>query len=671
MVQIAGYELGKLLGKGNFGETYEATKNGQRVALKLIKEEAVQHGFDAHRFQREVRALQKAAGPNVVEIIDAGTDVLGNETRYYVALEYLEGQDLAFAFKRARYRLDEGQVKDIVTGIIAGLKTVHAQHIIHRDLKPANVFLTTNGTVKLLDFGLVRMLDYTTLTVVPGQIMGTPLYIAPEILRGEDIDWRTDFYSLGVLIYHLVTHGKYPFTALTPLELYAKVVNDAPERPMKHEDTLSSEFEDLILVLLSKQPYERTFNHDELIAAVRSTPVYVSTDAQVAVAPPRIPYAKTCYFRVLHTERTDIERFASAGGVIDGLEMPANYLPRYERSLEAYARLGIQYMFDPVTYRLAYSSFAQTEGVVNLPYVLDKDSILTVQDLQSLQALREYTKKCLDWQLQWRCSRLVSPFHFCRDLGSPWIDIDLKLIEESVAYTRRLGSNLPVYAGLCISIEPYTVKDNRMALLNRYSRTRADGYMFYVDSVNERTTNPLQLRALLDLLQLFQRLGKPVVACRVGTLGLGLLAAGVDGITNGLASLSGFSENDLLANRSVGYDMEKKYYVPKMMLTLPISLAEDILSDPKNDTLRCTCPFCRGASRNLGSTAKAHFLFQRTLEIADLNGQDQQSDRLTWFCQRVNNAIRLCDEIRSQQKFNLKTSHYSHLKIWADVFGCK
>ncbi len=668
MPKINGYQLGRLLGQGTFGETYEAAKAGQRFALKLIREEAVLQGWDVKRFEREVRALQKAVGPNVVKFIEAGEAALGNETRLFVVLEYLEGQDLAKFFRTANNKLDEATLKSVLGQIVAGLKTIHSQNIVHRDLKPANVFVTNTGQIKLLDFGLVKMLDYTTLTTAPGQPIGTPLYIAPEILRGDDVDIRADFYSLGVLMYYLVTEGQYPFSGRTPLELYAQVVNNPPLPPTRHNKAVSSEFENLILVLLSKQPYERTFNHDELERAVQSTPVIIPRAAPTAASAKRTEFPKRCYFRLLQTEKGDVERFLRAGGKMDAIEYPANFLPRMQKSLAAYRELGIPYLFDPVTYRLTYSSFALTEGLVNLPYVPDPNNVLSPRELQTIQALQKYAHCCIDWQMQWRCSTLVAPFHFCRDLGSPWIDIDIKLIEEAVGYASSLNGAPPVYAGLCLNIEPYTVAANRLALLNRYSRARADGYLFYVDTIDERTNNPLQLRALLDLLQMFQRLGKPVFACRVGTLGLALLAAGVDGISNGVASLSSFSEANLLVNRSVGYDMTKKYYVPGMLLTLPVPMVEDILSDDRNAGLRCACPHCQGPSRNLGRGAKAHFLHARTAEIKELNALQSTADRLAWLRKRVESAVQACNRIRTQQAVELQPGYYSHLRTWLDVF---
>jgi eukaryotic-like serine/threonine-protein kinase len=667
MTQIAGYNLGRMLGQGTFGETYEALKGSERVALKLIKEEAVQHGFDLRRFQREVRALQKAVGSNVVRLLDSGAAQLGNETRYFIVLEYLEGQDLAKAFKGAGYQFGELELKSILSQVLDGLKTVHDQNIVHRDLKPANIFLTSRGEIKLLDFGLVRMLDYTTLTTKPGQAIGTPQFIAPEILRGDAVDYRADFYSFGVLAYHLVTGGKFPFTGGTPLEIYARVVNSAPTSPTRHNRDLSSAFENIILSLLAKQPYERWLNHEELKKAIEETPLTTHQSTGGNTLPlPRV-WTKRFFINLLHNEKSDIEDYTRSGGSLQGVIYPANFLPANRKTVELFHSAGIPFVIDPVTYRLAYSTFAQTLGLVKLPYVLDPNSILTPAVLQTLQVQQQYVKACLDWQLQWGPNSLLAPFHFARDLNSPWIDIDIKLLEESIAYRSSVSSDLPVYAGLCLNLEAYTVGANRDALLNRYSRARADGYYFLADAFDERVTNPLVIRAYLELLLLFKQMGKPIMAGRVGTLGLGFLAAGVDGASSGIASLASFSESTLLANRTKGYDMTKKYYMPGMMLTLPIEMAKDILSDSRNAALICSCPFCKGSPDNLELVSKQHFLSARMTEVEELNGLPDSAKRIEWFLGRISDAIGRCEAVRRQQIVTLQAGYYAHLKVWQQV----
>ena len=150
MLNVAGYVVGTLLGQGTYGQTFEATKNGQRFALKLIRAEALRFGFDPRRFQREVRALQKAAGPHVVEIMEAGETKVGKDLRYYIVMEYLEGCSLAQAFRDAGLQFDEPRLKSILTQIVSGLKSIYEQNIIHRDLKPENVFVTPPALVTVV-----------------------------------------------------------------------------------------------------------------------------------------------------------------------------------------------------------------------------------------------------------------------------------------------------------------------------------------------------------------------------------------------------------------------------------------------------------------------------------------------------------------------------------------
>ena len=667
MMEIDGYVLGRLLGQGQFGQTYEAEKNGQKVALKLIREEAVLQGFDVDRFNREVRSLQKVSAPNVVRLIDSGSARLGNATRYFIALELLCGEDLGRHLAEVGHSLSEDKIKAIVSQVIAGLESIHEHNIVHRDLKPGNIFLTDDGRIKLLDFGLVKMLDYTTLTTLPGRPIGTPLYMAPEILRGDEVDYRADFYSLGVLLYCLVTGGKYPLTARTPIELYTKVVGNPPIPPTRYASGLSSDFENTILGLLAKHPYERPLMHREIQQVIKDTPMLLSGTASTLPQVQQTSQPKQCYFRVLHNESGDVERFVKAGGKMDGIVFAASFLPRYRKAVRNFKEWRIPCLLDPVSYRLPYSSFAQTQGVVNLPYVPDPDNVLAPEDLQTLAAQQTYAHKCIDWQLEWGGSPLVAPFHFNRNLESPWMDVDVKLIEESISHVRQKGLDHPVYAGLCVNIEGFSKETNRLALLNRYSRAGADGYMFYVDALDERTNNRIQVSALLKLLQLFQRLSKPVIACRVGTLGLGLLAAGVDGITSGLASLSSFKESSLLVNRSQDYSMKKRYYIPGMMLTLQAEMAEDILRKPQNAHLRCNCVHCQGRGTNLAGVSKAHFLHARAEEVRHLENLSGSVKRLAWFRERVESAQRNCESIRRQQ-VKLSPGYFAHFRTWLQVF---
>ena len=448
MIEINGYEIGRLLGTGAFGETYKAKKNGTTVALKLIREEAIQRDVDVRRFQREVRAIQKAVGQNVVRLLDSGMGRLGNEIRYYIALEYLEGKNLAETFKDANFKFNDPILKSILLQTINGLETVHGQNIIHRDLKPANIFFTNDSLIKLLDFGLVKMLDYTTLTIRPGQPIGTPLYIAPEILLARTVDYRADFYSLGVLIYYLTTN-EYPFYADTPFELYARVINEPPRSPTKYNSKISSDFENLILRLLSKEPYQRFNSHEELKNAIEDIDFHVSKSKKLSVASQRT-YPKKWFFNVMHNEGSEVRNFIENGGELQGVLYPAHFLPKYRATLKLLQEHNIHYIIDPSTPKFAYSTFAKTKGLVELPYLPDRNTVLAPSGLGTIDKLQKYAKGCIDWQIYWKSSGLVAPYHFCRNLDSEWLDVDIKLLEESVSYVKKQNYMFPVLAGICL-----------------------------------------------------------------------------------------------------------------------------------------------------------------------------------------------------------------------------
>jgi serine/threonine protein kinase len=622
MAEIGGYLLGRLLGKGAFGETFEATKAGQSFAIKIIKEEAFEAGYDAQRFQREVRSLQKVKNPRIVQLVESGHDLIGQEKRYYIVMELLSGQDLYQFAKASNFKIAEDTPRSLLLQTLEGLRAIHDQGIVHRDLKPQNIFVTQKHDVKILDFGLVKMLNYTTLTTLPGQPIGTPMYIAPEILRSEDIDHRADFYSLGVMLYYLVTEGRFPFDAAQPLELYAKVISEPPVPPTARNANISSDLENTILTLLMKQPYQRFHSHQAVQDRLATVKFFLA-EKSPPLQPVRFPrYAKRCFFRLLHNEGVEnIATFLKAGGRMDGFEFPANFLPRYQNSFKQYQEMNLACILDPVTYRLPYTSFALTDGLVKLPYVPDPRSVLEPRDLRSLEALQRYARGTIDWQQRWKASILVAPFHHARDLSSPWIDIDIKLMEEALDHARRANYNKPVYGGLCLNIDSYAGKDAGLRLLNKYSRVRMEGYLLYADNIDERTTNPLQLRTYTDLMIRFQELGKPVFVCRTGTLGIAMMCLGADGMTTGIASLSSFSETDLLASRSPGpYDMSKKFYIPKLLLTLPVALASDILSDQVNSHLRPSNPFSSAWSIvDLERSSKPHYLWERTSEVGQIN----------------------------------------------------
>ena len=234
------------------------------------------------------------------------------------------------------------------------------------------------------------------------------------------------------------------------------------------------------------------------------------------------------------------------------------------------------------------------------------------------------------------------------------------MLEEAFSFKEKNKINKNIYAGICIDIEDLTDEENRLELINKYTRILPDGFIFYIDKINEKTTNAAQLYSYIDLLLKFKQLKRPVIAARVGSLGLGLLELGVDAFTQGIASLSSFSEEALLANRPTGYKMQKKYYIPDLLLTLNVSLVEDILN--RFPDLRCNCNFCNNAFDliSLSKVAKCHFLEIRAKEISEINSGKFD------FINRIEVARK---NIKSLKNANFKLPPTNHLSVWDEVFN--
>jgi len=257
------YRISSLVGRGGMGEIYAAedTRLGRKVALKLLPELATENAARVRRFHAEARAISALNHPNIVTIHDFGHEA-GID---YIVTEFVEGQTL-------RQILSSGpqsprEALKIATQIASALATANAAGIVHRDLKPENVMLRPDGYVKVLDFGLAKLREpqdggISLTHTRPGIVMGTMRYMSPEHLCGGDIDARSDLFSLGVVMYELMT-GRTPFTGASYTELMAAIVDQDPA-PM--EAGLPPRFEAAIRKCLEKDREQRYQTSAELLA---------------------------------------------------------------------------------------------------------------------------------------------------------------------------------------------------------------------------------------------------------------------------------------------------------------------------------------------------------------------------------------------------------------------
>ena len=252
------YKIIKEIGRGAMGTVYQGydPKIDRVVALKTIRKDRLAESRDVSdlvtRFQKEVRAAGKLVHPNIIVIYDTG----GDEEMAYVAMEYLEGDTLEGMIRKG-IRFSLKKVIDITDQICDGLEHTHRQGIVHRDLKPSNIMLVKGERVKITDFGISQAVGASTSPLTQaGVFLGTPSYMSPEQIAGNKIDGRADLFSLGIILYQLLT-GKKPFVGNTISTLLYNIVNKDPNPPSQIDSSIPSPYDEVIAKALAKDPDKR------------------------------------------------------------------------------------------------------------------------------------------------------------------------------------------------------------------------------------------------------------------------------------------------------------------------------------------------------------------------------------------------------------------------------
>jgi serine/threonine protein kinase len=259
------YDILGEAGHGAMGSVYKARdrETQQIVALKLVKQEFASDQTMMDRFKNELLFARKITHKSVCRVYEFNR--IGGVA--YTSMEFVEGESLRSVLNRFG-GLPLRKALDLTLQICSGLKEAHAQGIVHRDLKPENVMIDSRGNVKIMDFGIARSME--SATRLTGAMMGTPAYMAPEQVSGKPIDYRTDIYSLGLVLYEVFT-GKQAFVGENPVAVALKQVQGTPEPPHEIEPAIPVSVERAILKCLEKEPGKRFQSVAELESALTSS----------------------------------------------------------------------------------------------------------------------------------------------------------------------------------------------------------------------------------------------------------------------------------------------------------------------------------------------------------------------------------------------------------------
>jgi serine/threonine protein kinase len=278
------YRIIKELGKGTMGVVYQAhdPQIDRMVALKILRPDRVTSESFVARFLKEARAIGRLSHAHIVTIYDVGED----HGTVYIAMEFLKGEPFNEVVRSGR--LTVPQCVEIARQVAETLDYAHRQGIVHRDIKPSNIILTEDHQVKLTDFGIARIEDTAAgQQTQAGEILGTPVYMSPEQVVGQQVDGRSDLFSVGVILYEMIV-GRRPFGGNNIAAIFQAITHDTPEAPSSKDPFIPQRLSDLIMKSLAKDPAQRFQTGRQLAEALATV---LPAEGQPAVAPPPAPQA--------------------------------------------------------------------------------------------------------------------------------------------------------------------------------------------------------------------------------------------------------------------------------------------------------------------------------------------------------------------------------------------
>ncbi|MFQ9985087.1 MAG: serine/threonine-protein kinase [Lachnospiraceae bacterium] len=650
---INGYLFEEALGSGSFGAVYRVSKENNVYAAKVLSETYILDEFknEQNRITREIDVLKNVKGENLIKYQE--DFYFKNEfgiMEYVIVMEYFQGKTLR-RFLRNDVELET--LISIFVSVLYGVRDLHNTiienaGIIHRDLKPDNIMIDDNLNVKIIDYGLSKIIDFSSITSTGTQI-GSPLYMSPEQLKdSKHIDCRADIYALGIILYEMLTKN-IPYKASTLPELLMKILNDPIIPPKQYNPTISDGLENIIFKATAKEPFARFQTVDEFIDAFDKKNIQ---EELVTVGK---------YYAWVYREKDVTEQFEKVNKA--DIIYPIHVQNWMKKLHLHFANNNFEnVIIDPSTQRLSYVAFGNTKGLVELPYAPEK-GVISLEYLHNPQKRKEYIDK---WYATVSIGqKLILPYHYISNTDYPvekvddWIRMNIQLIDES---SQVVEEGKEKYAMISIGLGHLVFQADK--ILSYFVHAKVDGFIVQVSDMKQ--LNEQSLGSYLEFMVNLQKYtSKPVIALKVPIpLGLTLIAKGIHGFSLGLASIDYFDEQYIKEEKD-SFNLYSKFYFPQVL---------SFLTYPKKDTFAfeqiynyfggCNCKWCNGKTAiEIGTGDKGVQLhhWQMMIEEVDKFNQYEGEERIAYLRERIDVALKNLDSIPKEIMGSQKNTDYFKL----------
>lgn len=650
---INGYLFEEALGSGSFGAVYRVSKEGKIYAAKVLAETYILEEFknEQNRITREIDVLKQVNSKNLIKYQE--DFYFKNEfgvIEYVIVMEFFEGKTLRNFLKKDT-KLET--LIHIFVNVLNGVRDLHNtifenEGIIHRDLKPDNIMVDKDLNVKIIDYGLSKIIDFSSITSTGTQI-GSPLYMSPEQLKdSKHIDYRADIYALGIILYEMLTK-KTPYIATTVPELLMKILNEPIIPPKQYNPNISDGLEKIIFKATAKEPFARFQSIEEFIEAFDKKNIQ---EGLVTVGR---------YYAWVYREKTVTEQFEEVNKA--DIIYPIHVRNWMKKLHSHFLNNNFEnVIIDPSTQRLSYVAFANTKGLVELPYAPEK-GVISLEYLNNPQRRKEYIDKWYDTVSIGK--KLILPYHYISNTDYPvekiddWIKMNIQLIDESIQVVEEGKEK---YAMISIGLSHLVFQADK--ILSYFVHAEVDGFMVQVSDMKQ--LNEQSLKSYLDfMLNLQKYTNKPVIALKVPVaLGLTLVAKGIHGFSLGLASIDYFDEQYIKEEKD-SFNLYSKFYFPKVM---------SLMSYPKKDTFvfeqlynyfgGCNCKWCKDKTAieiGTGDNGIQLHHWQMMLEEVNKLNQYEGESRIVYLKKRIEVALETLDSIPKEIINSQKNTEYYKL----------